>query len=153
MDSKYTKLGALVIAVTIAAAAVATSFQQQQNANAFINPNSNFSHEKAPVVVSGNNIYVAWDTDKGTPNKNSEVMFRVSTDGGKTFSDKINLSNSTNADSINQEIDVDENTIAVTWWEHNQTANVPVMRISTDNGKTFGPILKLATNGTIGTTP
>jgi hypothetical protein len=25
------------------------------------------------------------------------------------------------------------------------------MRISTDNGKTFGPILKLAANGTIGT--
>ena len=78
-------------------------------------------------------------------------MFRVSNDGGKTFSNKINLSNSTNADAIDQMISVDENTIAVTWWEKNQTANVPVMRISTDNGQTFSPILKLATNGTIGT--
>jgi hypothetical protein len=26
----------------------------------------------------------------------------------------------------------------------------PVMKISTDNGKTFGPMLKLAANGTIG---
>ena len=68
-------------------------------------------------------------------------MFRVSTDNGKTFSNKINLSNSTNADATDQIIDVDENLIAVTWWEHNQTANIPVMRISTDNGKTFGPIL------------
>jgi hypothetical protein len=42
--------------------------------------------------------------------------------------------------------------IAVTWWEHNQTSNVPVMRISTDNGKTFSPILMLGTNGTIGST-
>ena len=48
-------------------------------------------------------------------------------------------------------ISVDGDTIAITWWEHNQTANVPVMRISTDNGQTFSPILKLATNGTIGT--
>ncbi len=79
------------------------------------------------------------------------MMFRVSTDGGKTFSNKINLSNSTNTDAIDQMISVDENTIAVTWWEHNQTANVPIMRISTDNGQTFSPILKLATNGTIGT--
>jgi hypothetical protein len=29
--------------------------------------------------------------------------------------------------------------------------NIPVMRISNDNGETFSPILKLATNGTIGT--
>jgi hypothetical protein len=72
--------------------------------------------QKAPVVVfRSNNIYVLWGTDKGTPNKNGELMFRVSTDGGKTFSDKINLSNSTNADATDQMIDVDENTIAVTW--------------------------------------
>ena len=78
-------------------------------------------------------------------------MFRVSNDGGKTFSNKISLSNSTNADAIDQTMSVDGDTIAITWWEHNQTANVPVMRISTDNGQTFSPILKLATNGTIGT--
>ena len=109
--------------------------------------------EKAPIVVSGggNNIYVVWETDKNTVNKNGELMFRVSNDGGKTFSNKINLSNSTNADAIDQMISVDENTIGVTWWEHNQTANVPVMRISTDNGQTFSPVLKLAANGAIGT--
>jgi tricorn protease-like protein len=78
-------------------------------------------------------------------------MFRVSNDGGKTFSNKINLSNSTNADAIDQMISVDGDTIAVTWWEKNQTAHVPVMRISTDNGQTFSPILRLAVNGTIGT--
>ena len=77
-------------------------------------------------------------------------MFRVSNDGGKTFSNKINPSNSANSDAIDQMISVDGDAIAVTWWEHNQTANVPVMRISTDNDQTFSPILKLAANGTIG---
>jgi hypothetical protein len=45
-------------------------------------------------------------------------MFRVSTDGGKTFHNAINLGDSTNADAINQEIGVDQNTIAVTWREN-----------------------------------
>jgi hypothetical protein len=37
-----------------------------------------------------------------------------------------------------------------TWWKRNATSNEPVARISTDSGKTFGPILKLGANGTIG---
>ncbi len=33
--------------------------------------------------------------------------------------------------------------------ETNQTDDTPVMRVSNDNGKTFGPLLKLATDGTL----
>ena len=33
------------------------------------------------------------------------------------------------------------------WWERNQTAQEPVMRISSDNGQTFGPLLRLAIIG------
>ena len=39
--------------------------------------------------------------------------------------------------------------IAVTWRERNATSNISVMRISTDNGRTLSPILKLADSGTI----
>jgi hypothetical protein len=100
----------------------------------------------APLAVSGDNIYVAWWTNK---TGNDEVMFRVSTDGGKTFGDKINLSNTTNANSTRVEIDSDANSVVVTWWETNKTSNMPVMKVSNDNGKTFGPLLNLAFNGTI----
>jgi hypothetical protein len=62
----------------------------------------------------------------------------------------INLSNTTNTDSVDAEIDSDADSAVVTWWERNQTANAPVMKVSTDNGATFGPTLILATNGTIG---
>lgn len=48
------------------------------------------------------------------------------------------------------EITADGDNVIVTWWERNQTAEEPVVRISTDNAETFGPVLKLATNGTIG---
>jgi hypothetical protein len=62
------------------------------------------------------------------------------------------LSNTTDADSQDVEIAADGNNVIVTWWERNQTAEEPVVRISTDNGETFGSLLRLASNGTIGQT-
>jgi hypothetical protein len=43
-------------------------------------------------------------------------------------------------------------TVVVSWWETNQTSDIPVARISTDAGETFGELIMLATNGTIATT-
>ena len=102
--------------------------------------------KKAPPAITGDNVYVAWWTNK---TGNDEVMFRSSTDIGKTFGDVINLSNSTDSNSTRVEIDSDADSVVVTWWETNQTDDTPVMRISNDNGKTFGPLLKLTTTGTL----
>ena len=74
----------------------------------------------------------------------------VSNDGGLTFENKINLSNTTTSESGDAEISVDGENVYVTWRERNNTANDPVARISNDGGNTFGPILNLAANGTIG---
>jgi hypothetical protein len=40
----------------------------------------------------------------------------------------------------------------MTWFETSKDGKKvdPVIRVSNDNGATFGPILKLAANGTIG---
>ena len=78
------------------------------------------------------------------------MLFRANTDNGKTFRDKINLSNTTNDQSTRVEIDSDADSVVVTWWETNETSDLPVMRISNDNGKTFGPLLQLAVDGTLG---
>ena len=78
------------------------------------------------------------------------MLFKSSIDRGVTFADKINLSNTTTADSINAEIAADGSNVIVTWWELNATSEEPVVRVSTDSGATFGPLLRLATNGTIG---
>src|SRR5918996_2084998 len=106
---------------------------------------------KAPAVVSGDNIYIAWWTNN-TENGNEEVMFRASNDGGATFGDKMNLSNTADADSWRVEIAGEGADVIVSWWESNQTSDTPVARISTDAGETFGPIINLGTNGTITTT-
>jgi hypothetical protein len=59
------------------------------------------------------------------------------------------LSNTTGADSWSVEIAGEGDSVFVSWWETNQTSDTPVARISTDAGQTFGPMLMLATNGTI----
>ena len=99
-----------------------------------------------PIAASGDNVYVTWWTNKSG---NNEVMFRVSNDNGATFGDKINLSNTTGAESIDANVEALDDSVYVTWWERNQTDNEPVMKLSNNNGETFGPLLKLANNGTI----
>ena len=71
-------------------------------------------------------------------------MFKASTDGGKTFGNKMNLSNTPKSDSQDAQIAAAGNNVYVTWWERNQTMNEPVMRVSNDNGKTFGQEIMLS---------
>jgi hypothetical protein len=71
-------------------------------------------------------------------------MFKASTGSGKTFSDKMNLSNSTNAESQDAQIAAAGNNVYVTWWELNATSAEPVLRISHDNGKKFGQAIMLS---------
>jgi hypothetical protein len=89
---------------------------------------------------------VVWFNDKGTPNKNGEVMFKASTDSGKTFGNKTNLSNTPNVDSIDAEISAAGNNVYVTWWEVQKNGTrEPVFIASNDNGKTFGEKIMLST--------
>ena len=147
MNNSYTKLAVLIAVVSTAAVttAILTSFQR---VDAILATDTALKTPKrAPVATSGDNVYIAWWTNKSG---DWEVMFRASTDGGKTFGDKINLSNSTNSDSQDVKIDASGDRVFVTWWERNATSNQPVLRISNDNGKTFGEIFNLSVNGTIG---
>jgi hypothetical protein len=143
------KLGlAVIVMITIGITAMA--MVRMQSAEAILTGPGPGRSQAAPVAMTGDNIYVAWWTNK-TANNNDEVMFRASTDAGKTFGDKINLSNTANADSNRVEIsgDANSNSVVVTWWKTNQTSDVPVMRVSTDNGETFGKTIMLSVNGPI----
>ncbi len=81
---------------------------------------------KAPIATSrNNNVYIVWFNDKGTPNSNGEVMLKASTDNGKTFGNKINLSNTPNADSINAEISASGNNVYVSCCPKGQKQAIP----------------------------
>lgn len=109
--------------------------------------------KRAPTAISGDNVYIVWSTNEGTVNSNYEVGFGASTDGGATFGPITNASNTDNSDSVNAEISAEgDGNITVSWWEKNQTSFLPVAKVSTDSGQTFGDRLNITANpfGTIG---
>jgi hypothetical protein len=63
-----------------------------------------------------------------------------------------NATNSSDADSWNSEILATGDNVFVSRWESSRTNDTSesVMRVSTDNGATFGPLLILGANGAIG---
>lgn len=96
-----------------------------------------------PLSASGNNVYVSWVSNK---TGNWEVMFRVSDDNGKTFSDKINLSNTTGSNSLDPHIAAYGDNVYVSWHD-NKTGNWDTyVRTSKDKGETFGKTIMI--NGT-----
>ena len=129
--------GGVIIATTVAVYPIL----QTVNALSIICP------ENVPIATSGDNVYITWWSNK---TGNHEVLFRASNDNGASFGDKINLSNNTTTESVDAMIEASGDNVFVTWWERNETANDPIMRVSNDNGLTFGPILSIANNDTIG---
>jgi hypothetical protein len=100
----------IALVSTIIGIGVTPILLQQQSANGLVHTgdlqkgvvNHEEQRTKAPIATSGDNVYIAWWTNK---TGNNEVMFRASSDGGKTFGDKINLSNSTvNSESRDRDI-------------------------------------------------
>jgi hypothetical protein len=62
------------------------------------------------------------------------------------------LSNSTGIESSRAEIEASGNNVYVSWWDKVDGRDQPMMRVSNNNGQTFGPVINLGTNGTITTT-
>lgn len=146
---KFMMSATLIESIIVVVVVVAVSPATIQTVDSLVDPANELSRPIAPIAISGDNVYVAWWTDIGTSNNNGELMFRASNDGGRTFGDKINLSNSSNTDSIDTQIAAEGGNVVVTWWEANQASIEPFMRVSNDGGATFGPIVKLAVNGAI----
>jgi hypothetical protein len=106
------------------------------------------SSEATHVAASGNNVYVlSWDKKTG----NWEVFLAISRDNGTTFGDTINISYSSDTRSDAAHIYALNGNVYMTWWETSQNGtSTTAFRASNDNGQTFGPILKLAADGPIG---
>jgi hypothetical protein len=158
-NTNNSKIAAIasVFTLTFFIVAISTSnavYGQVERTNSFRETGVDFVVEpKAPMAVSqdGNNVYIVWWTNKS---ENWEVMFRASNDGGQTFGDKINLSNSSDTESQNAEMVAAGNNVFVSWWETSPEtgSSESVFRASNDAGRTFGPMIMLGVNGTISTT-
>ena len=85
-----------------------------------INPN---------LIVVHNNLFVIWN-DNIT--KNYNVMIKRSSDGGITFSQPINLSNTTNSDSINPQLAAIGNDKLFVVWQEDLSENNQIYFTSVD---------------------
>jgi hypothetical protein len=126
----------IITTLILLVAMVSATATLRQSAYAYSWPCIDRSEGKAPMAISGNNLYVAW---WGNGTGNYEVMFKASTDNGQTFGDKINLSNSTNGTSVEAGVAASGNNVYVTYADNKTGIANAYIRISNDNGKTFGP--------------
>jgi hypothetical protein len=110
---------------------------------------SNMASVDTLVAASGSNEYVVWWDNKAG---NWEVVFAKSSDGGKTFGNPINISNSPEARSIGARIAVQGNNVYISWVDvDGSTGQKQVLfRASYDNGETFGTPVKLNSTATGG---
>ena len=85
----------VIVMITLGTAVMTTTTTLQQQVGA-VTSKRDFQGRMQTSIFE-NDVYVAWWTNK---TGNDEVMYRLSSDAGKTFIDKVNLSNTPNSDSI-----------------------------------------------------
>ena len=101
----------------------------------------------APMATSGNNVYVVWPSNQTGI---LDIVFRASSDNGQTFTDKVNLSNTPNVDSIDPQLSTSGNHVYVSWWEdYGNGTRVPFFTASNDNGRTFQSAMSISDDGPI----
>lgn len=99
------------------------------------------------ISASGDNIYVLWEEDVSGIGIN-DILFAVSTDGGLTFADPINISVSSTQTSNARILGSGSTNVYAVWREFNDTSLVGdiVFAASTDEGDTFATPIKLSGN-------
>src|SRR4029078_11906986 len=111
----YKKIGQLTTVILTLFIGASIMVSLPQLVSGFSWPCIDRTDGKAPMTFSGNNLYVAW---WGNGTENYEVMFKASSDNGKTFGDKINLSNSTNGTSLGAAVAASGSNVYVTYWDN-----------------------------------
>jgi hypothetical protein len=98
-------------------------------------PATTISVDTILSAASNNNEYVAWwDNTTG----NWEVSFAKSSDGGKTFGNPINVSNSSDTRSVGARMAAQGNNVYISWIDITPGQKHVMFRSSNDNGQTFG---------------
>jgi ethanolamine utilization microcompartment shell protein EutL len=111
-----------------------------------INLSNNPGDSNSPSIgVFRNIVHIVW-ADSTTESGHREILYRKSFNGGNTFANAINLSN-TQLGSSNPSIAVFRNNIYVAWEEQQAPDNFDIVfRKSTNNGINFDATMNLSNN-------
>lgn len=94
------------------------------------------------MAISGRNIYVVWEEKEPSE---YEVYFSRSGDRGKSFEPPVNLSNTTGRSST-PSVAASGSKVYVAWSDYTPENYGIYLRRSTDNGKSFEPLITLSNN-------
>ena len=105
--------------------------------------NPGFS-EHPQIAAYKEKVHVGWvDNTLG----NKEILFARSMDNGTTFSEAINLSNTTNTSSRNLELASFEDYVYAVWLDEDEQGNgIILFKASNDGGETFSNPITIARN-------
>ena len=94
--------------------------------------------------TSGQFRYLVWSEGD---EDNRFILFKRSTDGGKTSDNAITLSGNAPSAVFNPKLSSEGNNVFVVWQGDSNSGNQDIiMRKSTDNGKSFGSVINLSNN-------
>ena len=111
-------------------------------------PANTISVDTLVSALSNNNEYVVWwDNTTG----NWDISFAKSTDGGKTFGNPINISNSSDTRSVGARMAAQGNNVYISWIDIKPGQKQVMFRSSNDNGETFGSPVIVYGNATSAT--
>jgi len=121
-----------------------TSWTQVLAQSAAINLSNNDGVSIQPqMAVSGDNVFAAWmDSTPGF----FDIFVASSTDGGATFGDPINVSNTAEGFSSSPELAASGDNVHV-MWQDTLPSNDIFVASSTDGGATFGDPINISNSG------
>jgi hypothetical protein len=93
-------------------------------------------------LTSGQFSYIVWSEGD---EDGRYILFKRSTDGGKTYGDILRLSPGIPSAVFNPKVSSEGNNVYVVWQGDSQSGNQDIlMRKSTDNGKTFSKVINVS---------
>ena len=105
--------------------------------------NSKTDSGRASLKASGNNVYVAWQSEVQVGNE--DIIFRKSTNKGSTFDSPANISNNPSR-SLDPIITNSGNTVYIVWTDGPDPNSDILFRRSVNKGATFDPLKNLSNN-------
>jgi hypothetical protein len=139
---KLTLVTPILLSILIAFV-IANSFQLVYS----LDPtNTSPSRNRPAITLNEDNVFVIWPDNKTSTGK-SDIFLAKSINGGASFKDILNLSNTTGR-SANPELIISGTNIYVTWLEDlNNSGNWEIFfKASNDNGTTFNKPINISNN-------
>lgn len=93
------------------------------------------------MASSGNNVYLAWTMQN--PDNNNSLFFERSSDGGKTFGEKVLIANASRIDRPS--ITAAGNSVYLAWGSHHDDNSSIITVASHDGGATFASPVSINT--------